>query len=275
MSHNKKPVLSRQRRQALLSVIVITKNEADRIQACLASVHNWADEIIVLDSGSDDDTVNIARNYTANVFVTDWPGYGPQKQRALEKASGVWVLSIDADEQVSPTLRDEIDGIINRSPHEVGFKIPWAVMIYGKRLDYGRSGRAPLRFFKRKGARFSDAQVHEHIILPSGVVGKTKGRLLHYTHRDFKHGIDKFNKYAWIWAQQRYAKGRRTGLLNALFHAAWMFTVIYVFRLGVLDGRRGFFMAVLYSQYTFNKYAALWSLSIDKKSAEEKTAEKI
>jgi len=261
--NHKSPALTNNHREALLSVIVITKNEADRIRACLESVHRWADEIVVLDSGSDDNTVDIAKHYTAHVFVTDWPGYGPQKQRALEKATGTWVFSIDADEQVSAALRDEIDDIINRSPREVGFKTPWAVMLYGQRLDYGRSGRAPLRLFKREGARFSDAQVHEHIILPPGTVGKTTGRLLHYTHRDFKHGIDKFNQYAWIWAQQRHKKGRRTGLLNALFHAAWMFTVIYVFRLGVLDGRRGFLMAVLYSQYTFNKYAALWSLTAE------------
>ncbi|NOZ54662.1 MAG: glycosyltransferase family 2 protein [Gammaproteobacteria bacterium] len=264
MRNNNVPVLTSKHRKESLSVIVITKNEADRISACLASVANWADEIIVLDSGSEDATVNIAKQYTSQVFITDWPGYGPQKQRALEKAAGIWVLSIDADEQVSPALQQEIDNIISRSPSEVGFKTPWAVMLYGERLDYGRSGRAPLRLFKRKGAKFSDAQVHEHIILPPGTIGKTKGRLLHYTHRDFKHGIDKFSVYSWIWAQQRYQKGCRTGLLNALFHALWMFTVIYIFRLGVLDGRRGFLMAVLYSQYTFNKYAALWSLTAKK-----------
>ena len=113
-------------RQQRLSVIIIAQDEADRIEPCLQSVANWADEIIVLDSGSSDNTVEIARRYTDKVFETDWPGYGPQKQRALEKASCDWVLSIDADERVSPELRHDIDAALTASPECVGYRTPWA-----------------------------------------------------------------------------------------------------------------------------------------------------
>lgn len=249
-----------------LSVTVITKNEADRIETCLQSVANWADEIIVFDSGSEDNTVELARQFTDQVFVTDWPGYGAQKQRALERATCDWVLSIDADEALTPELRQEIDMVLSSEPKCVGYRLPWAVILFGKRLDHGRSGRAPLRLVRREGARFSQSMVHEHIILPEGSIGKMRGRLLHNSHRDFRHAVDKFSKYAWLWAQQRYEKGKRVGMMSALTHGGWMFFMVYILRLGFLDGWRGFLMAILYAQYTFNKYAALWSLSSQDKS---------
>lgn len=245
-----------------LSVIIVAKNEADRIEACLQSVAGWADEIIVLDSGSHDATVAIAQRYTPHVDITDWPGFGPQKQRALERARGAWVLSIDADERVSAELRAEIDAVLAVETQPVGFCIPWQVISHGQVLDFGRSGRAPLRLFRRAGARFSDAQVHEHVILPPGSVGRLQSRLIHDSHRDFHHALNKFTHYAWLWAQQRHGKGRTSNVPNAVLHAAWMFLVIYFIRLGLLDGRRGFLMSVLFAQYTFNKHAALWTLGL-------------
>jgi (heptosyl)LPS beta-1,4-glucosyltransferase len=186
-----------------LSVIIISKNEADRIERCLQSVAPIAGEIIVLDSGSEDPTVEIAKKYTDKVYETDWPGYGPQKQRALEKASFDWVLSIDADEALTPELRDEIEAVLAGNPSEVGFKLPWAVVAFGRILKHGRSGRAPLRLFRRSGARFSDDLVHEKILLPPGRIRKLNGRLLHYTHRDFAHYLEKNRHYAWLGAQKR------------------------------------------------------------------------
>ncbi len=247
-------------RKQSLTAIIIAQDEADRIQPCLRSVAGWADEIIVLDSGSTDGTVEIARRYTDKVFQTDWPGYGPQKQRALEKVGCDWVLSIDADERVTPELRHDIDAALGEQPVCIAYRLPWAVVVYGKRLDFGRSARAPLRLFRREGARFSDSRVHETVLLPDGPVGRLEGRLLHESLRDFKHATDKFSNYAWLWAQQRFERGKRANLLAATLHSIWMFVTIYFFRLGMLDGQRGLLMAVLYAQYTFNKYAALWSL---------------
>jgi glycosyltransferase involved in cell wall biosynthesis len=244
-----------------LSVIIIAKNEADRIERCLQSVAPIAGEIIVLDSGSEDKTVEIARKYTDRIYVTDWPGYGPQKQRALEKATLDWVLSIDADEVLTPQLRDEIEAILAENPSEVGFKLPWAVVAFGQTLKYGRSSRAPLRLFKRPGARFSNDQVHEKILLPSGKIRKLNGKLLHYTHRDFGHYLEKNRHYAWLGAQKRFAAGKKGfGLTGAVLRALWTFFQIYFIRMGFLDGRAGFLTAVMYSQGSFNKYAGLWAL---------------
>ena len=253
------PVQRKQR----LSVIIIAVNEADRIERCLDSVAGWADEIIILDSGSSDDTVSIARRYTDQVFETDWPGYGPQKQRALERACGDWVLSIDADEALTPELRRDIDHALCDQPKCMAYRLPWAVTIYGYRLDFGYSGRAPLRLFYRKGAIFSADQVHEKVILPQaeGGVGKLHGRLLHYTHRDYGHASYKNAHYAWLSAQKRFEQGRKGGgLVIALLRSIWTFFLVYIIRLGFLDGRVGFLMAMIYSQNTFNKYAGLWTL---------------
>lgn len=243
-----------------LSVTIITKDEEDRLPICLESVKDLADEIVIFDSGSADKTVEIARQFTDMVFETDWPGYGPQKQRALEKASGDWVLAIDADEALSPELSYEISDMLSRDVEEVGFYLPWAVTVFGKRLDHGRSARAPLRLFRREGSRFTDAQVHETVILPSGKIGKMKGRLLHFTHRDFGHTLYKSAHYAWLGAQKRYAVRKKGGLLGATLRGILVFLQIYFIRGGFLDGRVGFLIAVIYSQGAFNKYAGLWTL---------------
>ncbi len=244
-----------------LSVILIAKNEADRIGTCLDSVYPIADEIIVLDSGSTDETVAIAKQYTGLVYETDWPGYGPQKQRALEKARCDWVLSIDADEALTPALRREIEAVLQNGTDAAGFKLPWAVHTFGVTLNHGRSARAPLRFFRRRGARFSDDLVHEKVILPEGKVRRMRGRLMHYTHRDFGHALYKNADYAWLGAKRRYARRKKgAGLLGATVRGILEFFQVYVLRLGFLDGRSGFLMAVLYSQVTFNKYAGLWAL---------------
>ncbi len=244
-----------------LSVIIIAQDEADRIEKCLDSVKPIADEIILLDSGSTDDTVAIAKRYTTQVHETDWPGYGPQKQRALTMATGDWVLSIDADEALTPELQENIIDVIRSDPREIAYRLPWAVITFGQRLDYGRSARAPLRLFRRKGARFSEDQVHEKVILPPGPIGRLNGRLLHFTHRDFGHYLQKNAKYAWLGAQRRYHKGKKgAGLTGAALRAIWVFIQIYFFRRGFLDGRIGFLVAALYSQGAFNKYAGLWTL---------------
>jgi len=207
--------------------------------------------------------VTIARRYTNQVTVTDWPGFGIQKQRALEHATGDWVLSIDADERVTPYLAREINHALGASPNAEAYKLPWAVTIYGKRLDFGRSGRAPLRLFRREGVRFSDAQVHEKILLPDGYRVKTlRGRLTHYTHRDYGHALEKSAQYAWLGAKQKAEKGQKTRtLLYPSLRALTTFIHVYILRLGFLDGPVGYLMAVTYAQSSFNTYAGLWTLS--------------
>ncbi len=250
-----------------LSVIVITKDEEDRIGRCLESVKGLADEIIVLDSGSTDGTLNIVARYTTNFMSTDWPGYGIQKQRALAKAECDWVLSIDADEAVDEKMHDWIGGFLAGGQVGVtGVKLPWGVLLYGKRLDHGRSARAPLRLVRREGAAFTEDRVHESLRAGAGEVVTAKGRLLHYTSRDYGHAVDKYARYSWLGSQEYFEKGRRCHSLSfALMNSLWVFFLIYVIRRGFLDGPVGFLVAVNFSQHTFNKYAGLWTLTREEK----------
>ena len=246
-----------------LSVTIITLNEADRIEKCLESVKNLADEIIVFDSGSTDGTLDIVRQYTDKTWETDWPGYGKQKQRALEKATGDWVLAIDADEALDQTLQESVRKMLQTDRKDiVAAKMPWAVLLYGKRLDHGRSARAPLRMVWREGARFTDAEVHETILHQPGRTITLEGRLLHYTHRNYGHGLHKNAEYAWLGSQKYFQQGRRCNtLLSPIARSIWTFILIYFLRLGFLDGSVGLLMAINYAQNNFNKYAGLWTLT--------------
>lgn len=254
-------------RKVTVSATVITMNEEDHIEDCLKSARLVADEIIVLDSGSSDRTVEIARQYADTVEVTDWPGFGIQKQRALDKASGDWVLSLDADERITPELAREINHNLSE-PDADAYKLPWAVTIYGKRLDFGRSGRAPLRLFRREGVSFSDALVHERILIPEGRKVKTmRGRLTHYTHRDFGHSLEKSAKYAWLGAREKHRKGKKTRtMIYPTLRGIMTFVQVYFIRFGFLDGAVGYLTAVTYAQVTFNKYAGLWTLRKQQKN---------
>ncbi|MCG8433658.1 MAG: glycosyltransferase [Gammaproteobacteria bacterium] len=248
-------------RKQSLSVTIIAKNEEDRIRECLESVKGWADEIIVLDSGSIDRTVEIVKEYTDKVRVTDWPGFGKQKQRALEDASCNWVLSLDADEWVSPELKCEIDKELQEKPRFAGYYLPRPMRIFGKQIDFGGSWQAPLRLFRRDVARFTDVPVHEKVVLERGATGRLRGGLFHTTYRDYGHAVQKFAEYAWLQANVRYNKGRRSGLTSAIVRGVWNFIYNYFIRFGFLDGARGFALAALHAQYTYNKYASLWALS--------------
>ncbi|WP_227546033.1 O-antigen ligase family protein [Marinobacter fonticola] len=252
----------RRRRRVRVSATIITKDEAHNIEDCLRSVRAVADEIIVLDSGSTDDTVERARALADSVEVTDWPGFGIQKQRALDRATGDWVLSIDADERITEGLAREINERL-ADPDADAYKLPWAVTLYGTRLDFGRSGRSPLRLFRREGVRFSDALVHERILIPSGrKTRQLRGRMTHYTHRHFGQALEKSAKYAWLGSQEKFRRGKRTRTLAyASFRGLLTFIQVYFLRFGFLDGPVGYLVSVTYAQGSFNKYAGLWTLS--------------
>ncbi len=245
-----------------LSVIIITKNEADRIETCLKSVQVIADEIIVLDSGSTDETVDICRRYTDKVHVTDWPGFGKQKQRALELASCDWVLSIDSDEALDETMQQSILALLSQAEIScTSYRLPWGVTIYGKTLKYGRSARAVLRLFQREGARYTLDEVHETVIPAEGKKGKLNGLLLHYTQRDFGHNLEKTAKYAWLGAQKYNRKGKKARAFPmVILGGIWTFIHIYFIRLGFLDGSMGFISAMNYAQANYNKHMGLWLL---------------
>lgn len=242
---------------ARLSVILITKNEAANIRACLESVA-WADEIVVVDSGSTDETVEIAREFTDKVYVhSDWPGFGPQKNRALDYATGDWALSIDADERVTPELYAEIESVLNGAG-AIAYRIPRLSSFCGRFMRH--SGWRPdyvLRLFRRDMGRFSEAQVHEAVEV-RGEVKDLQCDLLHYSYRDFDDVLAKLNLYSSASAKQMAGCGKRGGLATAILHGAWAFFRTYVLRAGFLDGREGFMLAVMNAENSYYRYIKLW-----------------
>jgi len=242
-----------------LSVIIITRNESRHIGACLDSVA-FADEIIVLDSGSTDDTCDIARARGARVAVTaDWPGFGPQKNRALDMATGSWVLSIDADERVTPELAAEIREAIAQ-PRCEAYRIARLSEFCGRPMRH--SGWWPdhvLRLFRRGAARFTDAAVHEKL-QAEGPAGVLRHHMLHYPYENIEALLVKMNRYSSDAAAMMYRRGRRTTALGALGHGLWTFVRIYVLRRGFLDGRRGLVVACAGAAGSFFRYAKLMML---------------
>jgi glycosyltransferase involved in cell wall biosynthesis len=240
-----------------ISVVIIAKNEATSIAECLASVA-WADERIVLDSGSTDGTVDMARELGAAVYVTpDWPGFGPQKNRAIALATCDWILSLDADEQVSPQLRDEILSVV-KTGDAVAYRMPRSSRYCGRYLCHG--GWWPdhvTRLFRHGHGRFSDDLVHERLLV-EGKVGTLTHPLLHDTYASLEEVIGKINRYSSLGAEQAFARGERCGLMAAIGHGAWAFFRTYVLRLGFLDGGHGFLLAVSNAEATYYRYAKLW-----------------
>ncbi|CAB3699627.1 glycosyltransferase family 2 protein [Achromobacter sp. SIMBA_011] len=245
-----------------LSVIVITKNEAANIADCLKSVA-FADEFIVVDSGSTDGTVELARALGARVEVTaDWPGFGRQKNRALDLATGDWVLSIDADERVTPELAREILDTIAAPRGEV-YEIARLSNFCGR--DIRHSGWWPdyvLRLFKRGTARFNDVAVHERVVPSNGQPPlRLAGHFRHYPYDNLDALITKINRYSSDAAAMMYAKGRRTSVFGALGHSFWTFVRIYLIRRGFLDGRHGLVLAVTAAAGSFFRYSKLMFLA--------------
>ena len=252
------------RRRHSLSVIMICRDEADRIEDALSSIHGWADEIVILDSGSTDDTVDICRRFTDRVEVTDWPGFGIQKQRALQRATGDWVLSLDADEIVSKDLRREIDLVLSRPrPHYSGYRLPWLTIAFDRELHFGHWARAPLRLVERGAARFTDASVHEKLVMNGErrATGRLEGVLLHRVFRDEHHARTKLADYARLQAVRRHASGHRATRIGGPIRALLNWLDNYMLRGAFLDGRAGWKMSALQAQYAWKKYAELARLS--------------
>jgi len=241
-----------------LSVAIITKNEAHRIARCLRSVA-FVDEIVVVDSGSDDGTQDIARRAGATVIETpDWPGFGPQKNRALDACHGCWVLSIDADEEVDDTLRAAILEVVGQPERPagapLGFWLRRTSRFCGKVIRHGdwRNDRV-LRLFRRAHARFTDDLVHERVDCPPPH-GDLAGLLLHDSVDSVDDMAEKTLRYAELGAQKLRSNGHRGGVATALLHAAWTFVRGYLLRGGFLDGRAGWTIARLNALGTYLKY---------------------
>jgi glycosyltransferase involved in cell wall biosynthesis len=242
-----------------LTVTVITHNEGSSIGATLESV-SWADEIVVVDSHSTDGTVEIARRYTPLVEVRDWAGYGAQKNYAAGRASHDWILSVDADERVTPELAGEIRALMRHGASASGYRISRVSFYLGRWIrstDWYPD--LHVRLYDRRTARWSERKVHESIDI-EGKVERLRGELLHYPYRDMSEHLCKIDRYTTLVAEQWAAEGRRASGLQAFVYPRLAFFRNYILRRGFRDGRTGLIVSLLNSYYVFLKYAKLLEL---------------
>lgn len=242
-----------------LSVVIITKNEIGSIAACIESVR-FADEIIVLDSGSTDGTVELCQKLGARVESTDWPGFGPQKNRALAYAQSDWVLSLDADERVTNDLCAEILQVIE-GKDDSACALPRLSSYLGRPMRH--SGWWPdyvVRLFKRGSARFSDDIVHERLV-HEGKARQLQSPLLHESFTDLEEVIDKLNRYSTAGAKMAQARGKSSSLSLAVAKGIVAFLRTYLFRAGFLDGREGFMLAISNAEGTYYRQLKLMLLN--------------
>ncbi len=248
-----------------LSVITLALNEAHNIVDCLESV-KWAEEIIVVDSGSTDNTVEIAKRYTTHVLTVEWKGYGATKNFALERASGEWILWLDADERVPEELAAEIQAVLRSDDGSVnGYSVPRRAFFLGRWIKHcGWYPGRVTRIFRRTKSRFTESNVHEQISV-EGKVGELKNDLVHFTDPDLRHYFSKFNRYTSLAAKDVHAAGKRFSLYDILVRPPFMFFKMYILKRGFLDGVQGFILCIVSSAYVFTKYAKLWEIENQKR----------
>ena len=243
-----------------LSAIIIARNNEATLRRCLESVA-WAGEIVVVDSGSTDRTMEIAREFTANVHQTpDFPGHGPQKNRALDRATGDWVLSLDSDEWVTPALRAELEDAMAAPGDRTAFMMPRRSSFCGRFMRH--SGWWPdyvTRLWRRSAARFSEDHTHDRVIV-DGKLGRLRQPVMHEAVTDLEQMLVKINMYSSSSAAMFHREGRRASLATALAHGGWAFVRTYILRAGFLDGREGFMLAVINAENSYYRYAKLMLL---------------
>ena len=241
-----------------LSVTVVAKNEAADLGAALASVA-WADEIVVVDSHSTDETVAIARRFTDRVVVHDWLGHVEQKNYAASLASHDWILSLDADERVTPELAAEVRAALTSEPAHAAFRIPrvtWHLGRWIRTTDWYPDYQ--LRLYDRRRAAWASRPVHESVSA-TGPVGRLTSDLQHFAYRDLQHHFATMDRYTTLAAQDMRAQGRRAGVFDLTMHPWAAFMRNYVLRRGFMDGTAGFVVSTMNAYYVFLKFAKLWA----------------
>jgi glycosyltransferase involved in cell wall biosynthesis len=247
-----------------LSVAIITYNEKDNIRQCLESI-SWVDEIIVVDSGSDDGTVDICKEYGVRFFTEPWQGFARQKNSAVEKTTRYWVLSLDADESITAELKEEIEATINLSVAKDGYYVARKNYFLGKWIKYcGWYPDYTLRLFKKGKGTFGEREVHESIDL-TGSTGYLKNPMVHNTYKTISDYITRLDRYSTLAANELQKEKRKYGLWHIVLRPMYTFIHMYIIRLGFLEGYYGFILSLLYSFYTFAKYIKLRELQSKEK----------
>lgn len=243
-----------------LSVTIITKDEEGRIQECLESIA-WTQEIVVVDAESTDRTVEIARAFTPKVFVRPWSGFAAQKNFALAQTTQPWILSLDADEQVTQELREEIQAVLVANGPLDGYYLPRKSFFLGRWIRYGTwFPDYQLRLFRRGWGTFRSVSVHEAVEV-KGRLGYLKAPLLHYSYRGIGDFVERSNLYSTLAAQDMIRQGKRVSWLDLLLRPLGRFCSMYLLHRGFLDGSHGFLLAVLYGYYVFLRSAKAWEIS--------------
>ena len=251
-----------EKKKIIFSVAVITFNEELNIKECIESFHDIADEVIILDSFSTDKTLEIARHFKkVKIFTNEFKGHIEQKNKAIDLCNGTWILSLDADERISPELKNEIVTIVNKKEIDYqGYKIPRLTYHIGKFIKH--SGWYPLkryRFFLKGFAKWTGENPHDYIEI-TGSGSSLNGDIIHYSFKDLTHQVDTINKFSSIVAYTRYIKNTKSPILKSIYKPLIKFFEIYLFKLGFLDGYAGFIIAISSSYSTFLKFAKLYEL---------------
>lgn len=241
-----------------LTVSIITLNEEKNLARTLESVKSFADEIVIVDSGSTDKTEEIAKSFNAKFYFQKWLGYGPQRNKAIELATSEWVLNIDADEEISEELAKKIISIKNEKNNNIDvFKINFMSVCFERKIKHGGwSNSYRIRLFKKNSGRFNENNVHEEFITDSNI-GKINEYILHHSYSDLEDYFIKFNKYTTLGAIEYYKKNKKASLVSIVLNPIYKFIRMYFFRLGFLDGLEGFILAITSSLYTMVKYYKL------------------
>lgn len=244
-----------------ITACIITRNEAERIGPCITAL-KFCDEILVVDAHSSDATREIAARLGARVIERDWPGYRSQKQFATDAAAHEWVLSVDADERVTPALRAEIEALRDGGfAGARGWTMPRLTEYFGRFLHHGNSWPdRQIRLYDRRAARWAGYEVHEKIAV-AGAVGALRGHLEHHAYRSLDDHLSRLDRYASLMAQQMYVAGRRGTLAQVLINPAWRLIRGLVIKRGILDGWRGWLFHIAEAGYVRRKYLRLWALS--------------
>ena len=248
-----------------LSVTIITLNEAADVGGAIDSAA-WADEIVVVDSGSTDDTCDIARDKGATVLTRGWSGWIDQKNFAAARASNDWIFSLDADERIPPALASEVRHLMTSEPSVRAYRVPRVTYHLGRWIrttDFYPDFQT--RLYDRRAGAWQGMYVHESVSV-NGPVGRLANELEHYSFRDLNDQLDRINLYTTLAARQMHEAGRRAGMLDLFVHPPAAFLRNYLLRRGILDGTAGFTISAMQAYSVFLKFAKLWELQLGERA---------
>ena len=243
-----------------VSVVIAARNAGEHIASCVHSVAGWADEVLVVENDSTDDTVLLASAEGAKVFSHPFHTIGKQRNVAIERSRHDWVLVLDADERCTPALAQEVAALVGGGATLDAYRIPRRNFFLGREIRHGGWEKdRPVRLFRRT-LRYDERPVHEHV-MTTGAVGTLDEPMLHYTYTSLDQYFEKLDRYSRSWAQQHHEGGRRAGVLHVLVKPPARFVTMYLLRGGFLDGAHGLVVAVLAAMSVAAKYARLWALT--------------